>query len=182
MSILTLPVSSMALLVLLGLSVWHDWRHRRIPNRLLALFAGLGLAHSLWPSGPGLPWALGGALLGAGAFAPLYLRGGMGGGDIKLMATTGLWVGLAPMVLICLAVALSGGVLALAWYWRLRRAAAQPLSPTSVCAPASAAGAVTDAPSPPLQARMPYALAIAAGTLAVDLNRLWSDAPVLVPV
>ena len=132
------------LAVLLTLAVGYDWRERRIPNRLLLVFASFALGLCLLPAGPRLASALGAALLGAGAFAPLYLLGGMGGGDIKLMATTGLLVGFDHMADLCLAVALCGGVLALWWGWRLRRSVR---------------------PFDPLQARMPYALAIAAGTL-----------------
>jgi len=185
-SILTLPMSSVALLVLLGLSVWHDWRHRRIPNRLLTVFVGLGLAHSLGPVGPGLASALGAALLGAAAFAPLYLRGAMGGGDLKLMATTGLWLGLDPMPFVCLAVAICGGVLALAWMWRLRRTRVNATMKPTVNPSTKASTRVRTPVAPPahlaLQDRMPYALAIAAGTLTLGLQRAWAEAPFEVPV
>lgn len=133
---------------LLGLAVWFDWRHRRIPNRLLVFFATLAIAWSLLPDSPGLLSALGAAVLGAGAFLPLYLLGRMGGGDIKLMGTTGLLVGFDHMAGLCLAVALCGGVLAMVWAWR------QLHSPH---------------PADAMTARMPYALAIAAGTLAQGL-------------
>lgn len=136
------------LFALLGLAVWFDWRHRRIPNRLLGVFAALAIALSLLPASPGLLSALGAALLGAGAFLPLYLLGKMGGGDIKLMGTTGLLVEFEHMADLCLAVALCGGVLAMVWAWRQRR------SPQ---------------PAEAMAARMPYALAIAAGTLAQGL-------------
>jgi Flp pilus assembly protein protease CpaA len=136
------------LLTLLGLAVWFDWRHRRIPNRLLGVFVTLAIALSLLPASPGLLSALGAALLGAGVFLPLYLLGRMGGGDIKLMGTTGLLVGFDQMAGLCLAVALCGGVLAMVWAWR------QIHSPH---------------PGDAMAARMPYALAIAAGTLAQGL-------------
>lgn len=139
----------LTLSVLLALAVWYDWRHRRIPNGLLVVFAAMATGLALWPMGPGLGSSLGAALLGAGAFAPLYLLGKMGGGDIKLMGTTGLLVGVDQMADLCLAVALSGGVLALGWGWRLRR---------------------NPVPADDLRARMPYALAIAAGALVQGLR------------
>ena len=150
-----MPIQWLTLCGLLTLAVWHDWHHRRIPNRLLAVFALAGMGISLLPGGIGLLSALGAAMLGAGAFAPLYLVRKMGGGDIKLMATTGLLVGADRMASLCLAVALSGGVLAMVWWWHLRRAIK--------------AGPDT-ANSKRMEQRLPYALAIAAGTLVQGLS------------
>ena len=153
-----MPMQWISLAALLTLAVWQDCRHRRIPNRLLGPFAALGVALSLGPDGPGLASALGAALLGAAAFAPVYLLGKMGGGDIKLMATTGLLVGFDPMAFLCLAVALSGGVLALVWGWRLRRASVATLAGGQ--------------PNPDTaRLRMPYALAIAGGVLTLGLDQ-----------
>lgn len=147
-----MPVTDLSLphwLVLAGLllgSAQQDVAHRRIPNALLlcAGVAGLGLA--LQPAGTGVAAALGGALLAAGVFLPLYVFGQLGGGDLKLIATTGLLVGLPRAIALCLAVALAGGLLALGW--RMRQAL-------------PAAGAGTQ--------RMPYALAVALGGLGHGL-------------
>ncbi len=145
----------LTLAVLMALALWHDWRERRIPNRLLLAAVGMAVAMCLLPGGLGLASALGGALIGTAAFAPLYLLRQMGGGDLKLMATTGLLVGVQHMGALTLAVALCGGALALVWLWRVRRRT-QPLR-----------GA---------HARMPYAAAVAAGTLAHGLQ-VWHAAP-----
>lgn len=151
-----MSIEAFMLTILLSLAVWHDWHHRRIPNRLLQVFALMGFALSLSPSGLGLWSALPGALLGAGAFAPLYLAGQMGGGDIKLMATTGLLVGVERIAALCLAVALCGGLLALWWCFRTWRN-----------------NTARQATGDVLQTRMPYALAVAAGALAQGLHSLW---------
>ncbi len=159
-----MPLEGWILAMLMSLSAWLDWRHRRIPNRLLQVFSLIALAISLRPEGLGLPSALSAALLGGLAFMPLYLLGQMGGGDIKLMATTGLLVGIEQMAMLCLTVAICGGVLALGWWWHLRRST----TPLSL------------ARHPPearrLHARMPYALAVAAGALAhglLTIRPLW---------
>ena len=152
-----MPIQWPLLAALLALAVWHDWRQRRIPNRLLQVFALIGLVLSMMPSGLGLSCALSAALLGGLAFMPLYLLGQMGGGDIKLLATTGLLVGIEQMVSLCLAVALCGGVLALGWWWHLHRSTTA-LSLSRRLHPAGG-----------LHARMPYALAIAAGSLTHGL-------------
>lgn len=152
-----MPIEWPMLAALLILAVWHDWRHRRIPNRLLQVFALIALALCLRPSGLGLASVLSAALLGGLAFMPLYLLGQMGGGDIKLLATTGLMVGIERMTSLCLAVALCGGVLALGWWWHQNR------STTAL----SLSHRLPHASS--LHARMPYALAVAAGSLTHGL-------------
>ncbi len=138
-----MPLEALMLAALMTLSGWKDWRERRIPNRLLQVFALLALVLSLRPAGLGLPSALGAALLGAAVFAPMYLLRQMGGGDLKLMATAGLLVGMPRITALCLSVAMAGGLLALYWSWASARQAAD---------------------SRP--ARMPYAVAVALGSAA----------------
>ena len=84
-----------------------------LPDRLVALTAGVALLIPSWQDGMRLPERLAGGLV---AFVALWLvaqgfrritgREGMGGGDAKLFGALGLWLGplaLAPlMVLSCL--------------------------------------------------------------------------------
>lgn len=130
------------LLGLLALAVGFDWRQRRIPNRLLAPAAVLALAPAWqaggWLGAHGVASALGAGAAVSAVFAPLYLLRQLGGGDLKLLATVGLWVGLPQVMALSLSVAMAGGLQALLWRWRH--------------------------PSP--QTRMPYAVAIALGTAA----------------
>lgn len=91
-----------------------DIRDARIPNRLTysAILLALGLRASILGSSGLNSGAVG--LLGAGGlFLLLLALGAMGGGDMKLMAAVGAWVGSAQVMTLILAAALAGGVLAL---------------------------------------------------------------------
>jgi prepilin peptidase CpaA len=93
----------------------HDVRERRIPNRLTgpALLAGL-LLHSIFGGWRGLGnSALAGLIAGA-IFLVFFLAGGMGAGDVKLMAAVGCFVGLPALPLLVISTALAGALLALA--------------------------------------------------------------------
>ena len=93
---------------LFAASVGWDLRQRRIPNAipgaLLALFAIHALAGGAGP--PAGLWlhAVVGAVLLAAGFA-LYLTGGFGAGDGKLIAVAGLWIGPADIGLYLLGLA-----------------------------------------------------------------------------
>lgn len=132
-----------ALALLLTLSVWQDLVHRRIPNRLLLCFAAAGLVLAHAPSGIGLVSAVLAALTAAAVMSPMYLSGWVGGGDLKLMGTAGLLVGMPRVSALCLSVAMAGGLLAIYWRWRARQ---------------------RTLPVPVPHGRLPYAVAIALGT------------------
>jgi prepilin peptidase CpaA len=100
-------------------------------------------------------------LAGAGVFLVFYLLGGMGGGDVKLMAGFGALLGVQLLLQAALWTAGCGGVMALAviawravrdWWTRSKRArGGNP-----------AAGALSVAPAHGTDS-IPYAPAIAAG-------------------
>lgn len=83
---------------LLAASAGWDLRRRRIPNAIPLLLLLL-FCLRVWAHAPlAVPWAnlaIGGLLLVVG-FA-LYLTGGFGAGDGKLLAVSGLWVGPADL-------------------------------------------------------------------------------------
>ena len=60
----------------------------------------------------GLGSAAGGWLVGCAAFLPFFLLGGMGAGDVKLMAALGAWVGPHTAIWVALYAGLAGGPLA----------------------------------------------------------------------
>lgn len=104
----------------LTIAVITDLRSRRIPNWLTfpVLLAGLAY-HGLAPHGPtqggeGLLFSLSGLGLGLAVMLVPYLLGFMGGGDVKLMAATGAWLGANDIFTAFLFTSLAGGVYALA--------------------------------------------------------------------
>jgi prepilin peptidase CpaA len=81
------------LLALVGAAA-IDWRTRRIPNWLTFPLILSGLAQSLTAARTVSPTASALGLLLAGGLAFLmFALGAMGGGDVKLLAAIGAWVG-----------------------------------------------------------------------------------------
>lgn len=89
-----------------------DVRTRRIPNVLTlgAALAGLLVQIALHGSDGALA-AASGWLVGALLFLPLFALGGMGGGDVKLLAALGAWLGPRDAVWLAAYSAIAGGVL-----------------------------------------------------------------------
>ena len=105
-----------AVAVAIGLAACvTDITTRRIPNTLTAFAIAVAfLAHAVLPSGQGVGAAAVGLAVGLADFFPFFALGGMGGGDVKLMAALGAWVGWSPIVWTALYGAVAGGVLGLA--------------------------------------------------------------------
>lgn len=91
-----------------------DVRERRIPNLLSGSFFAVGLAlHCGLHGGSGLASSLLAAGIGGGVLLPFFLVGGMGAGDVKLMAAVASIVNLAPLQLVLLATVVAGAICAL---------------------------------------------------------------------
>jgi len=106
-------------LLLTGISAYTDTRSRRIPNWLTvsALAAGL-IYQAVFHGWPGLADAGRAFAVGFGTFFVLWIIGGGGGGDVKLMGALSVWLGfkltLYAMVLSMVFVILGTGAL-MAW-------------------------------------------------------------------
>ncbi len=95
-------------------AAWYDWKSWRIPNQLLLPSAAAALMFACFAlDGIGFQASLAGGLCGLGIFLPLYLLNSMGAGDVKLLATLGLYAGPLLTLDIALLSALTGGVWAL---------------------------------------------------------------------
>ncbi len=154
-----------------------DLRSRRIPNRLVLAGLVLGLTLNTRAYGvAGLGSSLAGGGLGLALFLPFFLLGGMGGGDVKLLAALGSLVGPTDILKVALAAALAGGLLALAAAWWSGRLLATLNGVAGLLWFWLTTGV---RPSPELSLanrtslRIPYAIPIAAGTILVALGR-WS--------
>ncbi len=104
---------AVALVVAAGATV-TDLQAARIPNALTVTSGLLGLlAHATLPGGFGWSTSLGGMAAGLAVFFPFFALGGLGGGDVKLMAALGAWVGWPAVLSLALYTALAGGVVAI---------------------------------------------------------------------
>lgn len=108
----------LALVVFYGLfagillaATFIDLAHRIIPNRLLAAGLAGGVALFAWAR-PMPIWAAAAGLLLAGAvmlILAVVSRGGMGGGDVKLAAVAGFFLGPGPAMLALFLAFVAGG-------------------------------------------------------------------------
>jgi prepilin peptidase CpaA len=86
----------------------------KVPNWLTYHLALGGLAWAAWSGGThGLLWSLGGLATGLLLLLPLYAIGGMGAGDVKLLAGIGAWVGASVTLGAFACSAVVGGIIAL---------------------------------------------------------------------
>lgn len=158
-------------LLLLAIAVVCDVKSHRIPNWLVFSGALVGMAyHALSSNGMGGMASVQGLAVGLAAFMPLYLIRAMGAGDVKLMAMVGAYLGPGSAFGAVLTVFIAGGVLALAaairnkalprLYENLRFIMADMSMKMMV------GGAAAQVDAVPVSAgKVPYALAIATGTV-----------------
>lgn len=108
------PTAILAILGIALLACVTDIRSRRIPNVLTfgAAIAAL-VYHTAFGGLAGLQSASLGWLAGAAAFMPFFLLGGMGAGDVKLLAALGAWLGPVGALWVALYASITGGVLAI---------------------------------------------------------------------
>lgn len=164
---------ALALLLVLGLAVFHDIAARRIPNKLILAGACAAFAlHAFLPAGAGLfatpagarglGFALAGFGLGLVLLMPFYALRTMGAGDVKLMAVIGAFTGPAGVAGAVLLTMIAGGVLAIAVTLWSGQLAAVMLNLQQMLR-----GAAGMKLAPPSQAtgKLPYAVAIGCGTL-----------------
>jgi prepilin peptidase CpaA len=97
-----------------ALAAWTDLRGFRIPNSLTLPLLATGLVYNALVGGGGpLLGSLLGVLFGGGILFPIYCLGGMGAGDVKLLAGVGAWLGVPGVVYAFIGAGLAGGVYAL---------------------------------------------------------------------
>lgn len=105
-------------MAVLAVSTFTDLRSRRIPNWLVLPFLLLGFVVACGPrswNGIGVLSSLGGIGLGLVVFGALAWMGGMGMGDVKLCAAIGAWVGPQQLFLALVMTGIVGGIMAVGW-------------------------------------------------------------------
>jgi prepilin peptidase CpaA len=162
-------------LIVLAVATFTDLRNRRIPNWLVLPFMLAGIAVSGWLHGwHGIGQSFAGLGLGVLIYGFLFWLGGMGAGDVKLCAAIGAWIGPNQLFIALVITAMAGGIMVLCWAafggflkdlftgagsvvfgWKER---GMHRDPELVL-------------SNPLKRKMPYAPAIAIGTLISFFSR-----------
>jgi prepilin peptidase CpaA len=162
-------------LIVLAVATVTDLHSRRIPNWLVLPFLFVGIIVCGWLQGwHGILQSLAGMGVGALLFGILCWMGGMGMGDVKLCAAIGAWIGPAQMLTALVLTGIAGGVIALCW-----AAAGGFLGELFNGAGDLIFGLKTRGLRPhpelvldnPLAHKMPYAPAIAIGTLVSFFSR-----------
>lgn len=159
-------LSTVALVTLVILAVTWDIRTRRIPNALTVTGFFTALVLRALPGGEAVMAGILGGLIGLTLGFPLVLMGGLGGGDAKLLAAVGAFLGPANLPVALLVTALVGGAMALALAVQ-RRALGETLrhAGTLVGSVATRAPVARNLRTPGALT-IPYGVAIGAGALA----------------
>ncbi|MFH5836645.1 prepilin peptidase [Proteiniclasticum sp. C24MP] len=104
--------SVLVLVLLLLFSVYYDWTQKKIPNRITMPTILIGVIWSTLNSGlDGFLFSVLGFLIGFAVFLIPYFYGGIGAGDVKLMAAIGSLMGWRVVLASGLATSIAGGVL-----------------------------------------------------------------------
>jgi prepilin peptidase CpaA len=158
------------IVTVLVVATFTDVRSRRIPNWLVLPFLALGVGVSGWLHGwRGVGSSFAGAALGLLIYGLLFWFGGMGAGDVKLCAAIGAWIGPGQLMISLVFTGLAGGAMALSWalYGGFLRELF--LHTGDLVFRSKERGEVVL--SNPLRRKMPYAPAIAVGTLISFIAR-----------
>ncbi|HVV17627.1 MAG TPA: A24 family peptidase [Polyangia bacterium] len=144
-------------------SIVCDLRGRRIPNAASAWILVSGLTLRGFEQGAAALFSgVGAAALVVAALYRPWLRGGIGGGDVKLAAAAAAWVPFARLHWFALCAAVAGGLVAGACYLLAR-----PPARAEIRANLTLTVLHNELPAMPShragQLSVPYALAIAAG-------------------
>ncbi len=166
---MTANASLIALVLVLAVAVVWDLRTRRIPNWLTVGACGVALVLRGVQGFEPFWFGVLGVILGLALSLPLVFAGGLGGGDAKLLAAVGAFLGPQRLVIALLAMALVGGALTvvvairrgvmyetLRHTWRLVGQSVGLAHESEPRRTLGTAGALT----------VPYAVAIAVGALA----------------
>jgi len=179
-------------LIVLAVAMFTDLRSRRIPNWLVLPFLLAGIVISPWRQDWGgnsqsIGWhglgqfrwyGLGQSFAGLGLglliYGFLFCLGGMGGGDVKLCAALGAWIGPVQMFWALFFTSLAGGIMVLCWivYHKVFRKLLLRAGDLVFDKRRNGMGRKPEASlADLLKRRMPYAPAITIGTLISSFAR-----------
>jgi prepilin peptidase CpaA len=109
-----LTVNGIVVLFAVGITAVTDIWKFKVYNVLTIPLLISGLVYNAYAHGSaGLVASLIGALFGFGILILFYVMGGMGAGDVKLMAAVGAWLGLPQIYYVFIASSFAAGLYAL---------------------------------------------------------------------
>ncbi len=162
-------------LIVLAVATFTDLRSCRIPNWLVLPFLVAGIVVSGWKLGwHGIGQSLLGIALGTVICGVFCWMGGMGMGDLKLCAAIGAWIGPSQLLLALVITGMAGGIMVLCWaigggfLRELFRGTGELIFSLKKRGVRPHPRLVLDNP---LTRKMPYAPAIAIGTLVSFFSR-----------
>ena len=162
-----LPVQCVVVLLAAACAAWTDLRDHRIPNVLTVPVLGAGLVWALAFRGlPGLVDSFAAAIILAGPYVYIFLKGMGGAGDAKLMAALGAWLGLVNGAIALFAVTTIGMMVATVHLVSTYRAIGATVAATDGEGDCSADSSNEGEPVPPGKRAMPFGGVILAGTCA----------------
>ena len=142
---------------------------RRIPNAvLLPVLVTALLLNTIGGGLDGFTGSIAGLLVGIGMLLPLHVLGRMGAGDVKLLGVVGAALGPWGAIVAGLATMMAGGILGVAYaLWLLAKPALNSSKGTQLRSRNAVHARESDASEQGVRvAEIPYAIAIAAGTIA----------------
>lgn len=164
------------MILLLTAAALVDVRTRRIPNALNGLLLLTGLASAaFYGSGLTLGQSLAGMAAGFGLTFVLFAINAMGGGDVKLFAALGAWLGALRVTEVFAAAAIVGMLVVLGQAARDGRLGALFRNST-VIALNAASGDLSAPPEEPRESgrqRLPYAVPTLIAVLIVQAVHFW---------
>jgi prepilin peptidase CpaA len=167
------PAPALVLCVVAVVSAITDLWKGKIYNAVTYPAVLVGIALQLWLHGaPGLGVALGGFLVGFFPAFLLFVLGGMGGGDVKLLGAVGAVAGAVAATETLILAFVFGGLLALAklaWHGRLFSSFGRTLRVLAGWVVPGVGGAAATT-APPLTVRFGVAICIAALATLWDLR------------
>ena len=171
----TLPPTIWPTTALVVAATITDLRSRRIPNWLVLPFLLMGLLVSALSRGwSGLEQSALGVLLAGSVLGVFCWLGGLGMGDLKLYSAIGAWIGPSQLGVALVMTGLVGGVMALCWALADGFLAEMLRSTAGLIFRLGTRGLrrqQTLTLENPATRKMPYAPAIAIGTILSFLGR-----------
>lgn len=111
MTMHSIDSSTLAVVLVAFAAVIYDVRTGKIPNALTFGAAAAAMVYAGVSGGAGMVMHAGlGWLLGAALFLPFFALGGLGAGDVKLVAALAAWLGPADTIWLAIFASIAGGV------------------------------------------------------------------------